>query len=85
MRVRPARFLFAVMASALLVGPALSPTQSIAQQNIMIRLEAPDGTVSLQGRLMWIQDGFYVLETAAKNTMMVDASRIQCVSDICPN
>ena len=85
MRVSFTRPLSAIILAAMLVAPVVSPSETIAQQSIIVRLEAPDGTVSRQGRLMWMENGFYVLETAAKNTMMVDASRILCVSEICPN
>ena len=76
---------YSLIATAVLIGSVVTPSQSMAQQSIMIRLESDDGTVSLEGRLMWIQDGFYVIETAGLNTMMVDASLINCVSAICPN
>lgn len=84
MRVRPTRFLSALMTSALLVTPFVSTAQTVPLQKIMIRLESADGTVTLQGRLIGIENGFYVLETAGSNTVMVQADRINCVSALCP-
>lgn len=85
MRVRPTIFPIALAALVFSVFAYTAPSQSVAQQSVMIRLESPDGTVKLQGRLQQIEDGFYVLETAAGNTIKADAARINCVSVICPD
>lgn len=71
------------LALAVLFGISALSGPAIAQQ-IMIKLEAPDGSVSIEGVLLGIENGFYVIQTAGSNTILVEADRIECVSLICP-
>ncbi len=82
--VRTLRSLLSLTVFVALGSLFVSPTSLSADQSIMIRLEAPDGTVAIQGRLMALEGGFYILETAGLNVMRVENTRIRCVSDICP-
>ncbi len=77
------RSLFGLSLFALSV-PAVTATQVTAQAVIMIKLESPDGSVSVEGRLLAVENGFYVIETARFNRMLVEADRIKCVSFVCP-
>jgi len=65
-------------------GQFALPTQAMAQEPVMIALVSADGTVSIQGLLLGIEDGFYIIQTAALNEMRVQIDMIQCVSLICP-
>lgn len=85
MRVRPTPSFFVLTALFLSISFVFLMPQSVAQQNIVVRLESPDGSVKLQGRFIEIEDGFYVLETAAGNPVKADARWINCVSVICPD
>lgn len=62
----------------------LLPMQAFATPNILVKLVASDGTVSLQGQLMSVEEGYYVIQTSGQNEVRVQSHLIECVSAICP-
>ena len=72
-------------ACSLLMGGILGfPTYATAQQSAPVELTAKDGSMSIIGRLIGLEDGTYIVDTDNLGTLRIDASSVTCVGVVCP-
>lgn len=71
-----------VTAAALcaMTGAVMAPSFAMAE---VVTLSASDGSVSITGNMLGLDEGFYIVETAL-GTMRVDAEGVVCEGEGCP-
>lgn len=67
-----------------LVAGLAAITPLAAQQSAPIMLESNDGTMSISGDLLLIDDGVYVVETTELGVLRIKASDVTCTGTLCP-
>ena len=77
------RFLRAALVGGVLAATAWA-TLADAQQNAPVQLRSIDGTISVSGNLVAIENGVYVIDVKGLGILRVDAGKVECTGVVCP-
>lgn len=64
---------------------ALTGSSAVAQQTLPVQLEARDGSMSVTGNLIGIEDGIYIIDTADLGRLRIKADNVNCIGAVCPD
>ncbi|SFJ56169.1 phosphate ABC transporter substrate-binding/OmpA family protein [Jannaschia pohangensis] len=63
---------------------ALITTPLAADQHALIQLQAKDGSISISGQLVGMEDDHYIVATSDLGTLRIQASNVTCTGVLCP-
>jgi phosphate transport system substrate-binding protein len=78
--------LFLALLAALSIGGAGVPGQAVAQDapaDGTIMLTSRDQTISIQGKFVGFENGFYIVATGRMGIMRIDSKRVNCAGAPC--
>ncbi len=82
LRRSPRKMARAAIISVACIGAFSAPLQ--AQQKAPVRLEATDGTLSVEGNLMSFDGNVYIIESVELGMLRIQAENVICTGILCP-